>query len=185
MTFDINDAEAIKKDYVEIAEGSARTIYEIDPTTVAKVAKPNSNGIQQNFAEFRIYNQCKKYGNMKDKQIIEDLYGCCDDIDEEKKADCAKQFINIIAEVKGISDNGEVLIMEKMPQEFNKAIDDDMDNPTIRLFIDCFNLHKEDIKHRDNWMVNDDSEKLVDYGCTTDIWENHTEKEEDYNSNEE
>lgn len=180
LSFNINNVEAIKQEYDQIAEGSARTIHEIDPTTVAKVAKSDSNGVLQNFNEYRVYNQCKKYVNMSDKQIIADLKGYCDEIDDEKKVDYARNFIHNIAEVKGISEHGEVLTMEKMDDEYSKAEYEDIDHPLFRLFNSRFDLHEEDIRDGDNWMENEDGEKLIDYGCTKDIWENYTEKKEDY-----
>lgn len=141
MSFDINDVEAIKQDYDQIAEGSARTIHEVDPTTVAKVAKFVSNGVLQNLNEYRVYNKCKRYECMSDEQIIEDLKGHCDEIDDGEKVDYARNFIQNIAKVKSISSDGEVLTMEKMDDEYSKAEYDDIDYPLFKLFNSCFDLH--------------------------------------------
>lgn len=135
MSFDINDVQAIKQDYEQIAEGSARTVHEIDPTTVAKVAKSDSNGVLQNLAEYKIFIQCKRYLKMSDEEIVADLKGYCHEIDDEKKVDFARSFIHNIAEVKNISDYGDVLTMEKMDYEYSKAEYDDIDHPLFKLFI--------------------------------------------------
>lgn len=158
-------AEFIKEN-LDLLSDDADTLSN---SIVVKLAK-NEHGKEQNQTEDQVYKQVLEYQDMMDDEILSDIAGIYEDHirPNGRRATLARNLKNILATVYAISNNDEILLMERLVKSGDSSVE--LEDHSITLLIERFSLHSDDIQSEGSWICDEDNNsKLVDYGCTKEL----------------